>query len=355
MLVYLDGKFCFYSNKKSAKNTYYGGHAHFYIEDDFEGNPPLSIEAKDYSTNWSVGDSYYFDGKLIVTYADGSTGEVQPTDINKPSLSSTGNKTGTLYYEAEGKKLKCEISVTAVTKLTGIEIVNETKNNDHHIRVGSQVQLAAKPKPTTSIIKSVTWTVSSSGSEYLSVDENGLITALKPNIELVLVTASTKLGSSEIKNTYYFYSDESYVLNYDENGTTKTGETNYSSYSAITRMIAKLVCGNASNGWNGTYNWDSIKSDYISYIRIEDKALFKKATANNSGNELEVFLANYDYLVLNKGFEDFIGRHEGANVVQTKINNIAINNDVTIIALIIIISVIIPLLGILITKRKENC
>lgn len=354
MLVYLDGKFQFYSNKKSNKTTYYGGHAHFYVEDDFEGNPPLSIEAKDYSTKWSAGDSYKFDGKLIATYADGTTGEVTPTDVYNPSLSSTGERTGTLYYEAEGKKLKCEINITVVNKLTNINIVNETKNNDHYICVGQQVQLSAKPYPSTSVIKSVNWSIPEAYSEYLLVDENGLVTALKPCTTQINITASTKVGSSEIKNTYYLYSCDHYTLSYIEDGTTKAGETNYVSYNVITRMIGKLICGNSSNGWNGTYNWDSIKSDYVSYIKVEDKALFKKAIANDAGNELEVFLANYDYLVLNKGFEDFIGRHEGVNIAQTKINNVVINGNTTIIASIIIVSAAIPLLGILMLKKKEN-
>lgn len=75
-----------------------------------------SIAVSGQKTAFNVGDTFVFDGKVTATYSDGSTKEVQPTEVSKPDMSTAGTKEVTVTYK-EGEKTataKYEITVSEV-------------------------------------------------------------------------------------------------------------------------------------------------------------------------------------------------------------------------------------------------
>lgn len=58
----------------------------------------VSISAIGMTQNYTVGDTFSFDGVLRATYSDDTSGEVLPTSVSTPDMSTSGNKTITLSY-----------------------------------------------------------------------------------------------------------------------------------------------------------------------------------------------------------------------------------------------------------------
>ena len=356
MLSYKIGtnsNFNFYARNKTV-GSYGGIPVQFYMEDDYDGDPILSIEARDYKDTYYVGDTFKFDGKLIGKTFKGNEKEIEPSSINSPSLTSTGTKTATLTYEGEGFYNKIELSIKVVVAPTSLTISNVTSPNNHYIDVNETQQLKATFN-TGDNYKDVEWT--SSRSEYVSVDNNGLVKGLKFSTIIAKITASITLGSKTIKATYDIYCYEAYTLKYaDDDGNTSEGTTQRKSYSSYQNIFKSIVCGTSENGWNGTYDWEKMKKSWISYITVEDKALIKKAISNPDGNDLEKFLYNYDFLVLNKGYEDFIGRYPNSTSNQSPLLKSSFSENTLGTIIMISSIIIIPLFGIVLInkKNKEN-
>ncbi len=99
-----------------------------------------SIAVSGQKTAFNVGDTFVFDGKVTATYSDGSTKEVQPTEVSKPDMSTAGTKEVTVTYK-EGEKTataKYEITVSAsVVDGNTLSITMSQYVEDHGCTVSS--------------------------------------------------------------------------------------------------------------------------------------------------------------------------------------------------------------------------
>ena len=71
-----------------------------YTDDDAPVVTPTleSIAVSGQTTTFTVGDTFTFDGKVTATYSDGSTKEVQPTEVSKPDMTTAGTQEVTVSY-----------------------------------------------------------------------------------------------------------------------------------------------------------------------------------------------------------------------------------------------------------------
>ena len=73
-----------------------------------------SVEALYMSTNYYVGDSFSFDGKLIASYISGNSHEVAATSVSAPDMSSAGVKVITVSYTEDGITKSTEYSINVI-------------------------------------------------------------------------------------------------------------------------------------------------------------------------------------------------------------------------------------------------
>lgn len=71
-----------------------------------------SIAVSGQKTAFNVGDTFVFDGKVTATYSDGSTKEVQPTEVSKPDMSTAGTKEVTVTYKESEKTATAKYEIT---------------------------------------------------------------------------------------------------------------------------------------------------------------------------------------------------------------------------------------------------
>ena len=125
-------------------------------------------------------------------------------------------------------------------------------------------------------------------------------------------------------------------------------------YNMVLAADKALVCGTSENGWNGTYDIDTVKEN-IELLSDAELTALKNAKANQGGNIVEKFLWKYDYLIsAGKITDNFLNRNvASAAKVSPIFNNI--NNDTTI-AIIVIISLISvsSIAGFLFLKKRKE-
>ncbi len=128
-----DGYFIQY-NKNSGqerfryyKNAQTDGAVQLYKLNGDDDTPPaqvtlVSIAVSGQKTEFTVGDTFVFDGKVTATYSDGSTKDVTASaDVSTPDLSTAGTKEVTVTY-TEGsvtRNTKYDITVNAASTHAG--------------------------------------------------------------------------------------------------------------------------------------------------------------------------------------------------------------------------------------------
>lgn len=88
-----------------------------------------SLSVSGQTTTFNVGDTFVFDGTAVVTYSNGQTETVTPTEIIEPDMSSAGQKTVVVKYtDANGDTVSIDyvITVNASQIEYSITLVNAT-------------------------------------------------------------------------------------------------------------------------------------------------------------------------------------------------------------------------------------
>ena len=85
-----------------------------------------SIAVSGQKTAFNVGDTFVFDGKVTATYSDGSTKEVQPTEVSKPDMSTAGTKEVTVTYKEGEKTATAKYEITVSEAVAGGKTVSMT-------------------------------------------------------------------------------------------------------------------------------------------------------------------------------------------------------------------------------------
>lgn len=96
----------------------------------------VSISACGMTQNYTVGDTFSFDGVLRATYSDDTGGEVLPTSVSTPDMSTSGNKTITLSYTEDGvtKTTTYTIYVAEVAKtLVSISVSTAPTKTSYYV------------------------------------------------------------------------------------------------------------------------------------------------------------------------------------------------------------------------------
>ena len=87
-----------------------------FIPDHPKGDTPdallTSIEISDYSTDYTVGDTFSFDGVVTAHYDDGSSKVVTPTSVTEPDMSQPGSKTIYVNYTERGRNEQVTYTIT---------------------------------------------------------------------------------------------------------------------------------------------------------------------------------------------------------------------------------------------------
>ena len=95
-----------------------------------------SITATGMTQNYNVGDTFSFDGVLRANYSNNTSGEVLPTSVSSPDMSTSGNKTITLSYTEDGvtKTTTYTIYVAEVQKtLTSISVSTAPTKTSYYV------------------------------------------------------------------------------------------------------------------------------------------------------------------------------------------------------------------------------
>ena len=86
------------------------------------------ISVSGQKTEYTVGDSFSFDGSCTATYDDNSTKTVTPTSVSNPDMSSTGTKTVTVTYTEGSVTKTATYSITvAAASLGNVVELSEAK------------------------------------------------------------------------------------------------------------------------------------------------------------------------------------------------------------------------------------
>ena len=96
----------------------------------------VSISASGMTQNYTVGDTFSFDGVLRANYSDETSGEVLPTNVSTPDMTTSGNKTITLSYTEDGvtKTTTYTIYVAEVAKtLVSISVSTAPTKTSYYV------------------------------------------------------------------------------------------------------------------------------------------------------------------------------------------------------------------------------
>lgn len=85
-----------------------------------------SIAVSGQKTSFTVGDTFVFDGKVTATYSDGSTKEVQPTEVSKPDMSVAGSQKVTVTYTEGAVTKTASYVIDIIEPVTGGNTVSMT-------------------------------------------------------------------------------------------------------------------------------------------------------------------------------------------------------------------------------------
>lgn len=175
-----------------------------------------SISASGMTQNYTVGDTFSFDGILTAHYSDGNAEAVVPDEVTSPDMTTSGNKTITLTYSEDD-----------VTKTTSYVIyVSEPVA----VKTLSSIAITTNPKSTFSIDDDFVF--------------DGVVTATYSDSTQANVTASCTFSGYNMSVAGNY----TVTVSYTYGGTTKT--TSYS----ITVASSGGSGGGESEDFSGTYN-----------------------------------------------------------------------------------------------------
>jgi len=185
-----------------------------------------SITATGMTQNYTVGDTFSFDGVLLANYSDNTSGEVLPTSVSSPDMTTSGNKTITLSYTedevtktttytiyvAEVQKTLSSISVsTAPTKTSyyvgdnfnpaGLVITRtyEDSSSDTYTYSGHTSEFSFTPSLSTSLSASnTTVTITYGGKSTTQA-----ITVTEAPFENTIQQLYSKQKGALTGNTFY--------------------------------------------------------------------------------------------------------------------------------------------------------
>ena len=114
-----------------------------------------------------------------------ANGNITAIAIGEAAITATAN---------DGSGVSGTCSVTVVS--TPVESVSMTASGSTTLKAGQTLQLSAKVLPETATDKTVVWT--SSNAAIITVDNNGLVTAISVGTASITATAGDKLATMEI-------------------------------------------------------------------------------------------------------------------------------------------------------------
>ena len=71
-----------------------------------------SISVSGYTKEYSVGDTFSFDGICTATFSDGTTIDVEPTSVSEPDMATAGEKEVTVSFEYYGETVTTSYQIT---------------------------------------------------------------------------------------------------------------------------------------------------------------------------------------------------------------------------------------------------
>ena len=196
------------------------------------------------------------------------------------------------------------------------------------------------------------------GEAYqISIDSDG-------TIQTVGGSYSMRYNSAQ-GNVFRFYATSTgdALTLYKADGERRAITSTLTSWYDNVKENEYLVCH--ESGIGSLIDWDNLSDSATDLLTSQDLDTLKTMTAKSAednGNYLEDFISDYDYLVINKGYDDFLGRFDegGAmygtpRVVPMPISNIVTTNGV--IAIVVVISMMtVTAIGAyyFLRKRKEQ-
>ena len=198
--------------------------------------------ASDKEVNWSItsGNEYVSvsnDGLVEAIKEGNSVVTVKTVD---------GNKTADCKIKVKNEKIDKDIHVESVS----------LSKKEYELDVGDNVQLEVSITPINATNKKLNWSITS-GNEYVSVSNDGLVNALASGTSTITVTSEDgdKTDSCTIKVKEEI--DEDYVE--------WIGNVDYPYYStASTRFAQSLECGwNLGNSLDAHHDSVNVEESYI--------------------------------------------------------------------------------------------
>lgn len=182
----------------NATNALFFGGIRVFVETPLADGVTLSsLSIEDQTSNYIVGDSVSFDGKLVAHYSDETTAVVTPNEItiSDDISSTTGSKTFSLSYSEGDVSLSLEVPVTITQPTTDIKISYDSK----YIPINNAIALGVTFSPSDASDQSVTWSVDN--EEIATIDENGNITGLQVGRVVVTITQGVLSNSMSLEVT----------------------------------------------------------------------------------------------------------------------------------------------------------
>ena len=125
-----------------------------------------------------------------------SSSNSQVATVSGGVVTAVAEGTAVITASADGKEAKCSVTVqNSVIQVTSVTLNKSTLS----LQKGQSETLTATVKPTNATDKTVTW--SSSDATIVSVDQNGLVSALKSGTATVMAKAGEKSATCTVTVT----------------------------------------------------------------------------------------------------------------------------------------------------------
>ena len=232
----------------------------------------ISISTQPTKTAYFVGDELSVDGKITVTYSDGSSEDIDITPAMVTGFdSSAAAEKQTLTVTYGGKTAAYDISVTAV-EITGITVTAPTKTN---YMVGDSLDLTGGY---------ITVTYNNGKEETLPLVTAGVsVSALDSSAigeKTITVTYNGKSGSFKVN-----VAEKSYKVNFTD-ATVKSGETALITGESVAENTVLTVTATAKSGYTATLkvNGQSVSGTTTTITVINDVTISVDYTKNSGGS-----------------------------------------------------------------------
>ena len=143
-------------------------------------NKALSaITVNGQKTSFNVGDAFSFGGTVTAYYNNATSANVTSlATFSGYNMANIGNQTVSVSYTEDGITKTTSYTINVHSDEPIVDVESVSLNVDRKtIELGSTFQLVATINPNNATNKQVNWIIES-GDEVVSVDENGLVTAL---------------------------------------------------------------------------------------------------------------------------------------------------------------------------------